>query len=97
MMPCCASVLSDRMASVSRCRAAGRRWRAGAITALQMPAFTGTRHQIEGRLQALGLTGNDLSTVIALTADRLRTEKHNEINVSAVSAVSAVKNTTTRS
>ena len=97
MMPCCTRVHTDHMAGVCRCRAAGRRWRAGAITALQMSAFTGTRQQSKARPYALGLARNDLSAVVALTADRLRTEKHNEINVSAVSAVSEVQNTTPRS
>ena len=33
------------VASVSPCRAAGRRWGAGVLSALQNPAKTGTRHQ----------------------------------------------------
>jgi hypothetical protein len=79
-MPCCALVLSDRMASVSQCRAAGRRWRAGAITALQMAAFTGTRHQSKTRPPAPALTRKDLSSVVPVADDKLRTENANEIN-----------------
>lgn len=37
------------MVSVSRCRAAGRRWGAGAAFALQMPIANNTRHQTRGR------------------------------------------------
>ena len=37
------------MASVSGCRAAGRRWGAGASFALQMSAASGTRHQTKGK------------------------------------------------
>ena len=79
-LPCCDRVLSDRMASVSQCRAAGRRWRARVITALQMPAITGTRHQSKARPHALALTRNEFVPVVPVTEDKLRTEKTNEIN-----------------
>ena len=75
-------------------RAAGRRWRAGAIAALQILAFTGTRYQSKERPHALGLTRKDLSAVVALTADRLRTRKPSIHAGVAVSAVVAVQNTT---
>ena len=38
-----------RVASVSRCRAAGRRWGAGAIAALQIAVGHGTKHQTKGQ------------------------------------------------
>ena len=78
-------------------RAAGRRWRARAIAALQIPAFTGTIYQSKERPHALGLTRKDLSAVVALTADRLRTRKPSIYAGVAVSAVVAVQNTTPRS
>ena len=37
------------VASVSGCRAAGRRWGVGASFALQMSAASGTRHQTKGK------------------------------------------------
>lgn len=40
---------------------AGRRCGAGASSALQMPAMSGTRHQSEARPHANGLTRNELS------------------------------------
>jgi hypothetical protein len=90
---------TNHLASVSLglCRAAGGRWRAGAIAALQIPSFTGTRYQSKERPHALGLTRKDLPSVVALTAGRLRTEKPNEIKGVAVVAVVAVQNTTPRS
>ena len=96
-LPCCARVLTHCMASVSECRAAGRRWRAGVIAALQIPAFTGTRHQTRARPYAIGLTRNDLSAVVPPTADRLRTRKPSIHAVVPVSAVVPVQNTTPRS
>lgn len=88
---------AERMASVSQCRAAGRRWRAGAIAALQMPAFTGTRYQSKERLHALALTRNGFVPVVPVTEDKLRTEKPNEINGVPVVPVVPVQNTTPRS
>jgi len=41
------------MASVSGCRAAGRRWGAGASFALQMCAVSGTRYQTKGKAAPL--------------------------------------------
>jgi len=96
-LPCCSRVLDDRMASVSRCRAAGRRWRARAIAALQIPAFTGTRHQSKARLHSLALARTEFVPVVPVTEDRLRTEKPNEINGVPVVPVVPVQNTTTRS
>lgn len=79
-LPCSARVLPERMASVSLGRAAGRRWRAGAITALQTPAITGTRHQSKASPHDLALTRNGFVPVVPVTEDKLRTEKPNEIN-----------------
>ncbi len=96
-LPCCARVLTDCMASVSECRAAGRRWLAGVIAALQIPAFTGTRYQSKARPHALALTRNGFVPVVPVTADRLRTRKPSIHAVVPVSAVVPVQNTTPRS
>ncbi len=96
-LSCCARALPDRMASVSRCGAAVGRWRAGAIAALQTQAIADTRHQSRARPNRPVPTWNDLSAVVAPTADRLRTRKPNAHAVVAVSAVVAVQNTTPRS
>ena len=91
------SMLNCDPPALAAMRAAGRRWRARAIAALQIPAFTGTRYQSKERPHALGLTRKDLSAVVALTADRLRTRKPSIYAGVAVSAVVAVQNTTPRS
>ena len=43
------ALASPHMASVSRCRAAVRRWGAGATFALQIPVVSNTRHQTKGK------------------------------------------------
>ena len=96
MLPCCARVLPDCMASVSPCRAAGRRWRSGAFSALQIPAMFGTRHQGKAGLHLRGLTWSDLSTVQGVTEDRLRTRKPFIHAVVPVSSVSSVQMSTPR-
>ena len=96
-LPCSARVMTERMASVSRCRAAGRRWCARAITALQMPAFTGTRYQSKARPHALALTRNGFVPVVPVTEDRLRTRKPSIHAVVPVSSVVPVKMSIPRS
>ena len=93
---CSASPLPFCMASVSLCRAAGRRWGAGAFSALQMRVMFGTRHQGKAGLHLRGLTWSDLSTVQGVTEDRLRTRKPFIHAVVAVSSVSAVQMSTPR-
>lgn len=66
-----ARVLIVCPASMSQCRAAGGRWRAGALPALEIHEW----HQSRERLHALGLTRKDLPSVDAPTAERLRTRK----------------------
>lgn len=91
MLPYCAArPLPVCMASVSLCRAAGRRWGAGAFSALEMRVMLGARHQGKAGLHLHGLTRTALSAVQGVTEDRLRTRKpfiHAGVAVSAVSAV----------
>ena len=93
---CAARLLPVCMASVSLCRAAGRRWGAGAFSALQMRVMLGTRHQGKAGLHLHGLTRIDLSAVQGVTEDSLRTRKPFIHAVVAVSAVSAVQMSTPR-
>lgn len=77
--------------------AAVRRWGAGAFPAMQKPATSGTRHQSEARPHVLGSSWKDLSSLVAVTEDTLRTRKPNAHAVSSLSSLSSVENTTTRS
>ena len=85
------------VAGGGQCRAAGRRWRAEVITALQNTGGHGTRHQSKAGPNVNALARKDLPSVVALTEGRLRTEKPNEIKGVALPSVVAVQNTTTRS
>ena len=97
MLPRCSRLSTERLSSASRCGAAVGRWRAGAIAALQTQAISDTRHQSRARPNRPVPTWNDLSAVVAPTADRLRTRKPNAHAVVAVSAVVAVEMSTPRS
>ena len=56
--------------SVSPERAAGRRWGAGAFSALQWPGMTRTRHQSKASPHVHGLTRNELSPVTGRNGDK---------------------------
>lgn len=94
MLPQC---MPDCMASVSPCGAACGRWGTGAFPALQNPAMSGTSHKNVAEPNANGQTWTYLPSVVAVTADPLRTRKPFIHAVVAVPSVVAVQNTTTRS
>lgn len=77
-------------------RAAGGRWRAGAIAALQMSASNRTRHQIKGRAARPCTYSEDFALTFFQTEGRLRTRKPSIHAVVAVPSVVAVQNTTPR-
>ncbi len=78
------------------CRAADRRWGAEAFLALQIPGTACPRHQSKGRVHFIGLTRNELPSLLQATEGRLSTRKPNIHAVVAVFSVVAVKNTITR-
>lgn len=75
------------MVSVSRCRAAGRRWGAGVVAALQTSALRDPRHQTGARSDALALLWSELSSVVLSPRGPLRTRKPNRHAVVPVSSV----------
>ncbi len=85
------------VASVSPCRAAGRRWGAGVLSALQIPAMCGTRHQTRGKPHGPALPRTEFVPAFSATEDRLRTRKPFIHAVVAVPSVVAVQMSTARS
>jgi len=92
MLPLVSMMFMD---SVSRCRAAGGGGRKSFIRA-KKTGFARTRHQTKARPHAIAHTWKDLSPVVAVTEDTLRTRKPFIHAVVAVSPVSPVQNTTPR-
>jgi hypothetical protein len=63
------------LASVSRCRAAGRRWGAGATFALQMPIVSNTRHQTKGKPAPLRTCLERFAPTVPTAANRVGTRE----------------------
>ena len=93
--PCLSPVFGlrylDLLASLSRCRAAGRRWGARAVFALQMCAAFGTKHQTKGTTAPLRTCVERFVPTVPSAQNRVGTREAPVYAVSPLSPLSPLQ------